>query len=676
MSLVYGLSLPVTATAQPAADMSVAPQRNGEASRPSDTDGIAYPASFYAQFEPQTALDILLRTPGFALVAPDSDDMVRGFAANAGNVLIDGQRPTFKSGGLKAFLARIGAARVVRVELIRGAMTGEAQGRTLVANLVLVAGTAASGNANVRLRGSAADGMTPAVETNYAFAAGDWQFSTGLTARYDRNTYTGRYERFDPAGRITAVLAERLPQNETNLAANASASRDLLGGPLNINIRYAQKRERYRQSLTPMSFGEGGSSIAGYDMDSDAEFGIDWIRSLAHGWRLKFVGLARTATNDFSEASTTVKAESGFTSRNRTTELVARTSLHRDAAHWLRPELIAELAWNQLDGGFSQTTEAVAIDLPGSDVRVGELRADVAANLSARLTTVLRAEAGMGYERTGLRIAEGQALQRTLSFWKPTIALVWDASAKTQFRLGRRRTVRQLDLTGFAATGNLIDDRPIAGNAQLRPEVTESWSVKGDHRFGSNGGALSLTIAKETIRDALTYVPLASGAEALLNFGNVDLWSVAGEATRPLDHWIKGARLSAKGGATYARRPDPFGGRRADRRDFRFVEAAFRHDITRLRSAYGISADITSSERDWYVAQYEQSRYRPYVIAYIETAIIPGFKTTLTASGITGEREHRLRIFYAPDRSGFSTGGERRTRTLGTYISMQFARQF
>lgn len=156
----------------------------------------------------------------------------------------------------------------------------------------------------------------------------------------------------------------------------------------------------------------------------------------------------------------------------------------------------------------------------------------------------------------------------------------------------------------------------------------------------------------------------------------MDLWSVAGEATLPLDHWIKGARLSAKGGATYARRPDPFGGRRADRRDFRFVETTFRHDITRLRSAYGISADITSAERDWYVAQYEQSRYRPYVIAYIETAIIRGFKTTLTASGITGEREQRLRIFYAPDRSGSLTGSERRMRSLGTYISIQFARQF
>ncbi|MCT8002695.1 hypothetical protein NZL82_12495 [Sphingomonas sanguinis] len=662
--------------AQQPAGAVLAPSQDSDDTVPRAGNSIAYPASFYTQFEPQTALDLLRRTPGFTLVAPDTDDMVRGFAANAGNVLVDGQRPTFKSGGLKAFLGRISAARVARVELIRGAMTGEAQGQTLVANLVLVEGADASGNANVQLRGAPSDGVTPGMEANYAFAAGNWQLSTGLTASYERNRYTGRYDHFDQAGRMTAVQNERLPQNETKIAANATASRAVLGGQLNANVRYAWERERYRQTLTSDMSGEPGSRIFGREGDHDGEFGIDWIRSLSRGWGLKFVGLARTATNTFFEASAGTATESGFTSRNRTTELVARTSLHREGPHWLLPELIAELAWNRLNGRFGQMEDGVALDLPGSDVRVGELRADVTANLSARLTPVLRTEAGLAYERAGLEVGGQQAERRTLSFWKPSAALIWDAGAKTQLRLGWRRTVGQLDLTGFAATGNLIDDRPIAGNARLRPEVTESASLKLDHRFGKNGGALSLTLSQETIKDALTYVPLSSGGEALLNFGTVNLWSLAGEATLPLDRWMAGARLTAKGSMTQARRPDPFGGRRADRRDFDFLEASFRHDIVRLRSAYGISAEITSSEREWYVGQYEQSRYRPYLVAYVETAMVPGYKTTLTASGITGEREHRLRMFYAPDRAGELVRVEQRTRTRGVYISMNVSRQF
>ncbi|MFD2429917.1 hypothetical protein ACFSUK_20805 [Sphingobium scionense] len=48
-----------------------------------------YPVDFYAPFQPQTALDMLERTPGFLLSEGNS---LRGFGGAAGNVLIDGQR--------------------------------------------------------------------------------------------------------------------------------------------------------------------------------------------------------------------------------------------------------------------------------------------------------------------------------------------------------------------------------------------------------------------------------------------------------------------------------------------------------------------------------------------------------------------------------------------------------
>lgn len=54
-----------------------------------------YPADFYKPFQPQTALDMLERTPGFILSEGTS---LRGFGNAAGNVLIDGQRPTVKGG--------------------------------------------------------------------------------------------------------------------------------------------------------------------------------------------------------------------------------------------------------------------------------------------------------------------------------------------------------------------------------------------------------------------------------------------------------------------------------------------------------------------------------------------------------------------------------------------------
>src|SRR3989337_3018063 len=54
-----------------------------------------YDAAFFAQYAPRTALDIARRVPGFNLDLGDTD--VRGFAGAAGNVVINGARPSSKA---------------------------------------------------------------------------------------------------------------------------------------------------------------------------------------------------------------------------------------------------------------------------------------------------------------------------------------------------------------------------------------------------------------------------------------------------------------------------------------------------------------------------------------------------------------------------------------------------
>ena len=95
---------------------------------------IAYPAVFFADSRPNNAFDMLRRVSGFTF---EGGENVRGFAGAAGNVLIDGQRPTSKSVRLEDLLSRIPASTVVRIELIRGGATGiDMQGYALVANVI------------------------------------------------------------------------------------------------------------------------------------------------------------------------------------------------------------------------------------------------------------------------------------------------------------------------------------------------------------------------------------------------------------------------------------------------------------------------------------------------------------------------------------------------------------
>lgn len=123
---------------------SVSAQEAGEA-RPvtSESGHLSYPAGFFATFRPRTALDMIERLPGFVLDTGTAG--LRGFGGAAGNVLVDGGRPTTKADGLEAALLRIPASQVERIDLIRGsAGAGEAAGQSVVANIVRIEGVYSS----------------------------------------------------------------------------------------------------------------------------------------------------------------------------------------------------------------------------------------------------------------------------------------------------------------------------------------------------------------------------------------------------------------------------------------------------------------------------------------------------------------------------------------------------
>ena len=65
---------------------------------------LSYPASFFAGAQLTTAYDLVGRLPGFVY---DSGRNARGFSGTAGNVLIDGMRPTAKTDDLTTILQRI-----------------------------------------------------------------------------------------------------------------------------------------------------------------------------------------------------------------------------------------------------------------------------------------------------------------------------------------------------------------------------------------------------------------------------------------------------------------------------------------------------------------------------------------------------------------------------------------
>src|SRR5436190_20751054 len=111
---------------------------------PAQTQGvISYPASFFAGQQVANASEMLTRVPGFSL---DTGSSVRGFEGAAGNVLVDGQRPTSKTDNLEEILRRIPVGQVERIDIIRGGAPGiDMQGKTIIANVIRKAGATLHG---------------------------------------------------------------------------------------------------------------------------------------------------------------------------------------------------------------------------------------------------------------------------------------------------------------------------------------------------------------------------------------------------------------------------------------------------------------------------------------------------------------------------------------------------
>ena len=96
---------------------------------------ISYPAAFFADRRPGTALDMINRLPGFTLDTGATS--LRGYEAAAGNVLIDGRRPASKTDTLDEILKRLPASAVERIDVIRGGAPGiDMQGKSVLANVI------------------------------------------------------------------------------------------------------------------------------------------------------------------------------------------------------------------------------------------------------------------------------------------------------------------------------------------------------------------------------------------------------------------------------------------------------------------------------------------------------------------------------------------------------------
>lgn len=640
-----------------------------------------YAAEFFAPFRPLTALDMLMLTPGFTLL--EGNDL-RGFAATASNVLIDGRRPAVKSGGIEDVLQRMPAVRVVRIELLLGGTAAEAQGQTLVANIVSSAATARAGTVSGKLERTSDGRVAPTASVSYASPLGRWDSAIELTSGLDRYPAQTLYRIRNDAGVLVESERERQTADapEFGVAGSLTRARDestvALNGRLNWD-RYGSMRatDVYAGDLDAPAVANRAADYE--ETGSVAELGVDWRRGLRNDWSAKLIGLGSFGRSEVNEDYRDAANRGLSTFGQRSVEALVRAAYERDAPAKFAPELGVELAYNRVANRLRFARDSGAgleeVAVGGADARVSEVRAEAFFTGTVELSSKLRAELGGAYELSQIEVSGDAASRQRLAYFKPSASLLWSIGERFQLRADLRRTVDQLDFTDFAASVDQVDDRTLGGNAELRPARITRGSMRAEYRWSAKG-AVSAEIFQYRYDGLLGYLVLPSGEEALGTIGDGRLAGITTRMTLPFDWVLRGAQLTFDATFRDSSLADPITGlhRRMDEIADREIEADFRHDVPGRRFSWGLRVAAPRRTQVHYVGEVLEERDNARWSAYFQTTWPGGLKATLDVDALNGADTARQRRFFAGTRAGTLAGSEQRDRREGKVISIEVSR--
>jgi hypothetical protein len=471
-----------------------------------ETTLLTYPASFFAGAQLATAYDMVGRLPGFVYISGNNN---RGYSGTAGNVLVDGHRPTAKTDDLTTILQRIPVNQVDHIDVIRGGAPGiDMQGQPVVANVVRKAedSTALILTLNNDFYTSGHDSPYGSVEyiRKTGGASYDLTFSR-LGTLSDDFIGDGTESFLTPGQPATVVAARRTGPDRMGWSLNGAATWPLLGGSFGVNL--TMRSSAHNETLYY------AAPMAATYLDSEkvraGELGLHWDGDIGP-LEVNLVGLERLNRNVSYEPSSDWTGVSLFDSLRDTDETILRATARYHVSPDLTIESGAEGAYNTLDGHTSDVVNAVPQSIVGADAQVHEIRSEIFAQGSWTISPDWSLEAGSRAEFS--TITANGVLPRSFAFLKPRLLLSWSPWDGQQFRLRMERVVGQLDFSNFIATANVAFNGIAAGNSNLKPD--QRWQMEGDYEWHFwDKGALTLSILHEDITDLVDYVPLGNGQD-------------------------------------------------------------------------------------------------------------------------------------------------------------------
>lgn len=617
-----------------------------------------YPPAFFAEFRPNTAMDMLGRIPGFSF---DGGSGARGFAGTAGNVLIDGERPPSRGDSLSSVLSRVPASSVARIDIIRGGAGGiDMQGKPLVANVVRVQGGGLTGALSASLNLDEDGGLTPNGQIQLQRRANGRSLEGSFRAVKAGSPNSGARARTDPSGLVLqdsrlAGLAEIFLYEATGVY-----EAPVLGGRLRANILLSYEDQAFDDLRTLIVPGGTEHSTQGGPR-KEGELGVRYSRELPRGMSLEAVAFQSLFDSSSASRFETPTFVTDSVGERRSGETILSASLRFPRFGDWSLEAGSEGVLNWLETSSARSFNNAPFSVAGDSIRVEEFRSDTFVTATWTPAPGLSIAPGLRYERSTISASgSAGASEKNLQFLKPRVNIAWAPSPAHQFGLRIERIAEQLSFDSFASTASFSNSAAGVfgvGNPDLEPEKSWLGEVRYEFKFAGQGSIL-IQYAQRRIEDVLgrsvVYVPAAGRYfDITRNFGEATREQLTFNTTLPLDRLgLSGGLLTTRLAWRQSEVMDPVTGdmHRLNNDEPRTWSVGLSQNIVAWKLTWNLSLDGDDKGASWSPRQVSR-RYSERRVG-VSVSYRPTQQWSLGAgvNNITGGDTHGALVFYTDPR--------------------------
>jgi hypothetical protein len=493
-----------------------------------DDSTVIYPASYFVQWGPRTAQDMLDRIPGQASTggpggpgggSPTAGGRGLGSGSGGTEILIDGKRTAGKNNQAGGLLRRIATDQVKEIQIIRGT-SGEldVRGSGQVINVVLfeaLASQSVSWDASAAMAQDGEFNPSGSVAVNGQRGEFNYLFTLRSNPRYSHNVTHERSILAD-FGRNDVISEHRINDRENNEISMNLGYNISPNSSARVNALYAVQDSPTSVSRITNNLRSTANALTTEKEDNPSdrdnwELGGDYELTLARGSRFKLLGIAnqnnQNSTRErFKLNDDNVFENNLFLNNDRIIqERIVRGSYTMDVFSEQSIEFGVEGAQTILDsklalGLLSSTgTPSAAVgglvpqNVSNANSRVEELRYEPFLIHNWTISPKMSLESTLVYEASEISQTGDITRTRDFSFVKPKLDLRYDLTPMLQLRGTVERIINQLNFADFVASNDEQDnDRNlVSGNAGLRQQTQWRYTFRTEYRLPNDVGVMS-----------------------------------------------------------------------------------------------------------------------------------------------------------------------------------------